>query len=317
MVETLSQASMPSASAPFPERTLRLGTRGSRLALIQTEYVISLLRERHPLLQAEAHVVSVQGDRDKQTPLAILGGQGIFAKEIHNAVLDGTVDGAVHCIKDLMSTLPDGIVIGAMLDRADARDVLISAHPGGLADLPQGARVGTSSRRRIAQLRLARPDITPVELRGNVDTRLSKVAAGGQLDGAIIAAAGLERMGLTDRIAEYLSLDTFIPAPGQAALAVDSRADNAPMLALLADIADPVVTATATVERTFLRTVGGGCRSPLAAHATIEGDMLTLRTMAASEDLARIGMFIETVPVADGERLAEDMAARYLADILA
>ena len=313
MVQTISQASMPIELAG---RALRLGTRGSQLALVQAALVVTRLREMYPSLIVDAHIVSTQGDRDKQTPLAIIGGQGVFVKDVHAGILTGAIDGAVHSAKDLTSTPPDGIALGALLDRGDARDVLISAHPGGLADLPPGARVGTSSRRRIVQLRRVRPDIVAVELRGNIDTRMSKVTEGGQLDGAIIAAAGVERLGHQARIAEYLSVDDFVPAPAQAALGVDCRAEDAAMIELLGSISEPRVCATVGAERAFLRTIGGGCRSPLAAHATLDGDRLTLRTMAASEDLERVAMLIETTDILDGERLAADMAERLRADVL-
>lgn len=313
MVPTIPQASM---LAGLAGRALRFGTRGSLLALAQTDYVIARLQEQIPALEVAAQVVSTQGDRDKQTPLAIIGGQGVFVTDVHAALRSGAVDGAVHSAKDLTSTSPDGIALGAFLNRVDPRDVLVSAHPGGLADLPQGARVGTSSRRRIAQLQRVRPDIVAVELRGNLDTRLAKVSADGQLDGAILAAAGIERLERQDRVSEYLSVDDFVPAPAQGSLGIDCRADDEVMIALLGLIAEPGVHATVEVERAFLRTIGGGCRSPLAAHATLDGDRLTLRTMAASEDLERITILIETTDVVDGERLAADMAERLRADVL-
>ncbi|HYI14069.1 MAG TPA: hydroxymethylbilane synthase, partial [Thermomicrobiales bacterium] len=180
-----------------PPTTLRIGTRGSRLALVQTNRVIDIIRERYPDVVCEAVVISTQGDRDKQTPLSEIGGQAVFAKDLQQAVLTGEVDCGVHSAKDLTSTLPDGLVLAAILDRADPRDALISRHSGGLAGLPEGARVGTSSRRRMAQLRLARPDLEPVDLRGNIDTRLAKVLddPDGPYDAAIVAVAGLDRLG--------------------------------------------------------------------------------------------------------------------------
>jgi hydroxymethylbilane synthase len=255
-------------------------------------------------------VISTHGDRDKQTPLAVIGGQGIFAKDLQLAVLAGEIDCAVHSVKDLTSTLPDGLVLASVLDRADPRDALISRHPGGLAGLPAGARVGTSSLRRVAELRLARPDLEAVELRGNVDTRLSKVLddAHGAYDAAILAAAGVLRMGWDERIAEYLTVEHFTPAPGQGALGVDCRADDRPTRALLAAIADAITTTEIEAERAFLRAVGGGCRAPLAAHARVEDDMLRMWAMFADEQMQRIATAEDETDADDGVALAEHLA---------
>ncbi|MDQ2682438.1 MAG: hydroxymethylbilane synthase, partial [Chloroflexota bacterium] len=255
---------MSSTIDAAPPTTLRIGTRGSRLALLQTERVIALLNERYPDVICEPVVVSTQGDRDKQTPLSVIGGQAVFTKDLQQAILDGEVDCGVHSAKDLTSTMPEGLMLAAILDRDDPRDALISRHPGGLAGLPSGAKVGTSSRRRMAQLMLARSDVEPIELRGNIDTRLAKVLddPDGPYDAAILAAAGLHRMGWEERISEYLPVEVFTPAPGQAALGIDCRANDRATRALLAGIADPNATAEVEAERAFLRTVGGGCRSP-------------------------------------------------------
>ncbi|HEX5164800.1 MAG TPA: hydroxymethylbilane synthase [Thermomicrobiales bacterium] len=306
---------MSSTIDPAPPATLRIGTRGSRLALLQTERVVAFLRQQYPDLVVETVVISTQGDRDKQTPLSAIGGQAVFAKDLQQSVLSGEVDCGVHSAKDLTSTMPEGLTLAAILDRADPRDVLISRHPGGLAGLPAGARVGTSSRRRMAQLRLARPDLKPIELRGNIDTRLVKVldTPDGPYDAAILAAAGVLRMGWEERISEYLDVETFTPAPGQGALGVDCRESDRATRRLLAAVADPDATAEVEAERAFLRTVGGGCTSPLAAHARVEGEILRMWCMYADESMDRIATAEDEADVEDGAALG-DRLARMLQD---
>jgi hydroxymethylbilane synthase len=297
-----------------PPTTLRIGTRGSRLALLQTQRVVDALQQAHPELRCETVTISTHGDRDKRTPLAILGGNAVFAKELQQAVLDGEIDCAVHSVKDLTSTMPEGLVLAAVLDRSDPRDVLISRHPGGLAGLPVGAKVGTSSRRRIAQLKLARPDLEAVELRGNVDTRLAKVLdrPDGQYDAAILAAAGVLRMGRGDHISEYLDVALFTPAPGQAALGVDCRAENRRTRELLTAISDPVTTHEVEAERAFLRAIGGGCRSPIAAYAEVLGDIVHLWAMVADETIDRIATAQDEADVEDANSLAVRLAGSLL-----
>lgn len=298
------------SSTAAPATTLRIGTRGSALALRQTQRVVDALSARFPDLRCETVVLNTQGDRDKRTPLSVIGGQGVFVKELQRATLSGEVDCAVHSVKDLTSTLLDGLVLAAILDRADPRDVLISREAEALDDLPAGARVGTSSPRRITLLRLARPDLTPVELRGNVDTRLAKVLddPASSLDAAILAAAGVLRMDASERVSEYLPVERFTPAPGQGALGVDCRADDRATRALLAAIADPVATLEVEAERAFLRAIGGGCRSPLAAHARAEGDVLRMWAMFADEAMQRIATAEDEADSEDGVALAEHLA---------
>jgi hydroxymethylbilane synthase len=300
--------------SPTATRVLRLGTRGSALARRQTQRVIDAVQRAHPDIQCEAIVLTTGGDRDKQTPLAIIGGQGIFVKELQRAILDGELDCAVHSAKDLTSTSPDGLTLAALLDRADPRDALLSRHPGGLAGLPAGARVGTSSQRRKAQLMLARPDLEPVELRGNIDTRIAKALdmPDSGYDAAILAAAGVERMGWGARISAYLDVDTFTPAPGQGALAVECRADDRATRELLASIADPIVTAEVEAERAFLRAVGGGCRSPIAAHARVDGDLISMWAMYANEELSRLATTHDEADLEDALALAERLAETVL-----
>lgn len=276
----------------FPNNgTLRIGTRGSALALRQTERVVELLNQRIPDLICDVQVVSTAGDRDKQTSLQILGGQGVFAKELQLALTSGEIDMAVHSVKDLTSTLPPGLRLGAILQREDPRDVIISNH-GTLDDLPPGSVIGTSSRRRIALVKRLRPDLEIADLRGNIDTRIRK-ATEGPLDAAVIAAAGVHRMGWTDHVTQYLPIEEFVPAPGQGALGVEVREDNHRLMEILDQIHEPETAMTIDAERAFLRAVGGGCTSPIGAHARIVDGVATLTGMLATEDLER--MCIDTI----------------------
>lgn len=305
-------------SAGARPRTLRIGTRGSALAVFQTNLVVERLQSRHSDLHCDVTIVSTQGDRDKETPLSIIGGQGVFIKELEHAILAGEVDCAVHSLKDLPSSVPDGLMLAAILDRHDPRDVLISRHPGGLQSLPDGARVGTSSRRRMAQLKEARPDLRPVELRGNVDTRIAKVVDGDgkDYDAAILAAAGVLRMDRDDRVAEFLDVGVFTPAPGQAALAVECRDDDLATRALLATIHDDETARLVNVERAFLRGVGGGCRSPVAAFAERFGDGVRLRAMLADDEITTIRRIDEMFAPDTAEGRAEAIARELVGSVV-
>ena len=269
----------------MPERqTIRVGTRGSALALVQTKIFVASLAEVAPHIQTETVILSTGGDTDKLTPLSILGGQGIFAKELEAALLAGSIDVAVHSAKDLTSELLPGLTLGAILNRNDPRDVLLTRDGTLLQDLPAGARVGTSSRRRVMQLRQARPDLRSVELRGNVDTRLRKLAEG-EVDAAIMAAAGIVRMGWSERITDFLPVHTFVPPPGQGALGIECRSDDVSIRSLLERVNDEIVAAEVETERAFLRAVGGGCQSPVGAFAKIDRDTVTLHAMLADDEM--------------------------------
>ena len=270
----------------MPERqTIRVGTRGSALALVQTKMFVASLAEVAPHIQTETVVLSTAGDTDKLTPLSILGGQGIFAKELEAALLAGVIEVAVHSAKDLTSELPPGLTLGAILNRSDPRDVLLTRDGTLLEDLPAGTRVGTSSRRRVMQLRQARPDLCAVELRGNVDTRIRKLADG-DVDAAIMAAAGILRMGWSERITDFLPVHTFVPPPGQGALGIECRSDDVATRALLECVNDEIVATEVATERDFLRAVGGGCQSPIGAFAKIDGDTVTLQAMLADDEMS-------------------------------
>lgn len=291
-------------------RTVRIGTRGSALAQLQAQQVVNALQAVRPELTCELVIVSTQGDRDKQTPLSVIGGQGIFVRELQRALQDGEIDCAVHSAKDMPAQFPEHSVLAAILDRIDPRDVLVSRHAGGLAALPAGARVGASSPRRKAQLQVARPDLHMVELRGNIDTRISKVLDDPEqrYDAAILAAAGIERMGWSARISEWLDVATFTPAPGQGALGVECRASDSALRLLLAEVADPRATAEVETERAFLRALGGGCRSPLAATARVERDRLHLWAMFSNEDMTRVAFAQDEADLEDAADLAESLA---------
>ncbi|HEX3724279.1 MAG TPA: hydroxymethylbilane synthase [Nitrolancea sp.] len=292
------------------QQTIRIGTRGSALALEQTRIFIAALRNAFPKVQIETVIMNTAGDVDKQTPLAVLGGQGVFAKELEAALLHQHIDVAVHSAKDLPSELPVGLMLGAILDRADPRDVFLNMNGQSLEDLQPGARVGTSSRRRVMQLRQMRPDLRAVELRGNVDTRLRKLAAG-DVDGAIVASAGLLRMGWQERITQYLPVSTFVPSPGQGALGIECRVDDSQTRALLGQVADNVVTTEVEAERRFLRLVGGGCQSPIGAYATTEGNVLRMHAMLADE-----AMTVACFQTTSGSLNAANTVAAHLAKSL-
>lgn len=276
----------------FPNNgTLRIGTRGSALALRQTERVVDLLAAHYPDLACDVQVVSTAGDRDKQTSLQIIGGQGIFAKELQLALINGEIDIAVHSVKDLTSVLPPGLMLCAILDREDPRDVVVSQR-GGLDDLPAGSTIGTSSRRRIALIKRMRPDLEIADLRGNIDTRIRK-ATEGPLDAAVIAAAGVHRMGWQQKIKQHLAVDQFVPAPGQGALGIEVRADNNSVRELLEPLHEPETALAIESERAFLRAVGGGCTSPIGANAVVSESTAMFTGMLATEDLEQ--MCIDTI----------------------
>jgi len=289
---------------------LRLGTRASPLARVQAEGVRAALAARHPGLTVELVFVRTTGDR-VTGPLAAAGGKGLFVKEIEEALLDGRIDAGVHSMKDVPARLAAGLVIGAVPERADARDVLIGGD-GGLAGLPAGARIGTASPRRRAQLLAHRPDLVVVLLRGNVDTRLRKWRAG-EVDALLLAAAGLARLGISEPAAQPLPVDEFLPAVGQGALALECRADDGATRALLAAVDQPAAATAVAAERAFLAAVGGDCNSAIAAHATLADGRLTLRALVTDPDGRRRLEERDTAPAADAEALGRTVATRLLA----
>ena len=257
-------------------RTITVGTRGSRLALRQTELLMQALNAHHPSLRIETHEVRTEGDRRPQASLSNIGGQGVFVKELEVALVKRDVDIAVHSLKDVPIELAAGLVLAAIPQRADSRDVLVAREGVTLATLPAGARIGTGSARRAVQLRARRPDLEPVDIRGNVDTRIRKVDEG-EVDAVVLAAAGLTRLGLLERATDVFEPDVLVPAVGQGALAAEAREEDSQLLELLQAIDHRETHLACEAERAFLGRLGGGCRLPFGALATIKGEIMHMR----------------------------------------
>ena len=293
---------------------LRIGSRGSRLALAQAQGVADALAAACPGLACEIVRITTTGDRTLDQPLPAIGGKGLFTREIGDALLAGDIDLAVHSLKDLpASASMEGLAVAAIPRRAPANDALISADGSPLDKLPQGARVGTSSPRRAAQLLAARPDLRPEPIRGNVDTRIRKLREG-QYDAIAVAMAGLVRLGIADQATQVLPFDVMLPAPGQGALALEIRADNEAVAGLVSLIADRAATACTTAERALLEALGGGCSLPLGALATLDGDTLTLRAALLALDGATAARATRSGDAADPAALARAVAAALRAD---
>jgi hydroxymethylbilane synthase len=290
---------------------LRIGTRGSRLALAQAEWVRQRLEHAHPGRRAALVILKTSGDRIRDVPLYEVGGKGLFVKELESALVDGSIDCAVHSLKDVPGALAPGLIIAAVPEREDARDVVVTRGPGGLAALPAGARAGTSSPRRAALLRALRPELAVVNLRGNVDTRLAKLERG-EVDALVLAAAGLRRLGLRPPHVETCDAREFIPAIGQGALALESRPGA--VAEQLGAIEHRPSRLAIDAERAFLTTVGGTCVTPLAAHATIAADRLTLRALIAHPDGTRMVRGEASGDAAEGARLGAELGQRLLRD---
>jgi hydroxymethylbilane synthase len=261
----------------------RIGTRGSKLALAQSEWVKREVQTRHPEIRSELVTIKTKGDKIVDAPLSKVGGKGLFVKEIEDALLNKAVDLAVHSMKDVPALLQKGLKICVYPKREDPRDALVSKHFRTIEALPQGASVGTSSLRRSAQLLHMRPDFQIIPLRGNVDTRLRKLDSG-DLHAIILAAAGLRRLGLTDRITNLLSPDSVLPAIGQGVLGLESREDDPKTEHLVSFLNDPETELAARAERAFLKALEGGCQVPLAGYARVEKDRIVLDGMVAELD---------------------------------
>ena len=291
---------------------LRIATRGSALAIAQTEIAIALLRAVEPGLDATYFEVRTEGDADRTTPLSVLGGRGVFVRAVEEALLDGCADIAVHSLKDVPTQLPDGLVLAAYLERGDPRDVLVASGGRRLRDLPAGAKVGTSSNRRAALLRALRPDLEVSEIRGNVDTRLRLVAEGGY-DGALLAAAGLERLGRLEAATQLFDAMEFLPAPGQGAIAIECRADDAVALELLARIDHAPTHVASDAERGFLAALGTGCTLPVGAYAQVDGDLVALRAMIADAASGEPLFGEATGATREAARVGRELGERMLA----
>ena len=268
---------------------LKIGTRRSPLALWQAHHVAGLLRGREPGLEVELVEIVTKGDKILDSPLAKVGGKGLFVKEIEEQLLSGGVDLAVHSLKDMPAQLPQGLSLAAVPPREDPRDALVSARHRGLDELPRGARVGTSSLRRACQLKHWRADLEIVSIRGNVQTRLRKID--GELDAGVLAAAGLKRLGLAERIVEVIAPERILPAVGQGVLAIEARAGDAAVLLRLAALEDAPTRVAVTAERAFLARLGGGCQVPIAAHARVTDGEIDFVGMVGHPDGSRVVQF--------------------------
>ena len=289
---------------------LRVATRGSALARWQADHVAVLAQKAEPGLEVETVVVETSGDRRRDVPIWELGGKGVFVKEVQAAVLEGRADVAVHSAKDLPSLTPDGIVIGAVPERADVRDALVGAT---LAALPPGATVASGSLRRRAQLAHVRPDLSFEGLRGNIATRLA-YAEREDVAAVVMAAAALDRLGLADRIAERLDTDVMLPQVGQGALAVECRADDTDTRCLLDRIEHTPSRRAVDAERGFLAELGGDCSVPAAAHATLAGDRLRVRGLVASADGQTVVRHELSGPASSGAWMGRAVARQLLDD---
>jgi len=289
---------------------LRVGTRGSQLALRQTGLVIDAIRRVAPGISLETTIITTAGDRAVDVPLERLDGVGFFAKELEAALVDGRCDLAVHSAKDLPTSLHPGLTLGAVPRRTEPRDVLISRGGERLGELPPGARVGTSSPRRAAQLRAQRPDLRPVPIRGNLDTRLAKLGRG-ECEALCVAGAGLVRMGWQDRITEWLAPAVMLPAPAQGALAVEIRGADVELAQLLRPLDDAATREAVAAERAFLARLESGCRAPAAALADVGPGGLVLEALVAREDGTAVRRHRSRGPLGSAEWLGT-AAADYL-----
>src|SRR5712664_2142863 len=291
---------------------LKVGTRGSRLSLVQTELVAESIRQRNPGLRINRKVITTAGDADQRTPLFSLDQKGIFEKEIDQAVLDGRVDYAVHSMKDIPVFEEDSQLLIAMVpERGSVADVLVSRGDTLLKDLEKGSKIGTSSLLRVAQLRRARPDLNPEPIRGNVETRIQKVD-NGEFDAVVLAEAGLARLEITERISELLPVEDFMPAPGQGALAVVARNDDLKVIDLLRSIEHPPTRAEIEAERELVRVLEGGCKVPVGALARADGDQIRIVACIFSIDGEEKLLAERTGRVQDGVVLAREMGEELL-----
>ncbi len=293
-------------------RTLKIATRKSPLALWQANFVKDRLEALHPDLQVELVPMSTQGDKILDTPLAKVGGKGLFVKELETAMLEGRADIAVHSMKDVPVEFPDGLGLHTICEREDPRDAFVSNHFNQTDELPQGAVVGTSSLRRQCQLRAARPDLVIRDLRGNVNTRLAKLDAG-EYDAIILAAAGLKRLEMAHRIAAFIEPEQSLPANGQGAVGIECRLDDHELHALLAPLEHPETRIRVLTERAMNRALQGGCQVPIGAYALVQGEEVWLRGLVGSPDGSRVIRDEIRGPLAEGEALGHTLAQRLLA----
>ena len=293
------------------KKTLRIATRKSALALWQANHVQSLLREAHPGIEIELVKIVTEGDRILDRPLAEIGGKGLFLKELERAMLDDEADLAVHSMKDVPTSMAEGLVLDAVLPRANPYDALVSVDGRVLADLPSGSRIGTSSLRRKAQLLALRPDLVVTDLRGNVDTRLRKLDEG-QYDAIILACAGLQRLGLGARIIETLQMPDWLPASTQGIIGLQCRQDDIYTRSLIKPLADADTMVVASAERAVAQVLEATCQVPLAAHAVLENGIVKLKSMVSSPDGKESVQAHGEAPAAESVALGQQVAADLL-----
>lgn len=295
---------------------MKIGTRGSPLAMAQTYEVRRRLAAAHNIAESSIEIIVIRttGDMIQDRPLSEAGGKGLFTKELDVALLNGSVDICVHSSKDLPTLLPDGIGIAGFLPREDVRDALISAKAKSIADLPQGATLGTASLRRSAQVKRLRPDINVTLLRGNVETRLRK-AESGEIDATLLALAGLKRLGLDHRVTAVLDIDDFLPAVGQGAIAIAARSDDQKSCEALSAILDAATGHSLVLERAFLAVLDGSCRTPIAGNAKVSGDTIAFRGMVLRADGSEVFEIAETGAATESQRIG-DRAGRALLERL-
>ena len=304
----------PMAQTPTDTTILRIGSRGSALALVQAREVQSRLAKACglPTERIEIKVIRPTGDMIQDRPLAEAGGKGLFTKEIEEALLAGAIDLAVHSSKDMPTVLPAGLILSAFLPREDARDAFISRKAKSLRELPQGGVVGTASLRRQASVKRLRPDLAVVPLRGNVETRLRKIEAG-DADATVLAVAGLKRLGLMAAATMVLDIDEFLPAVGQGAIGIETRVDDARTRALTATVNDADTATALAAERAFLAVLDGSCRTPIAGYARVRDGQVHFRGMIAKTDGSEALDVLREGPAADAVALGAD-AGRELKD---
>lgn len=297
---------------------LVIGTRGSKLALWQSNYIKDLVEDLTGL-PVELKIIKTTGDKILDVPLAKVGGKGLFTKELEVELMAGTVDLCVHSMKDVPTELPEGLVIAAMPPRVDPRDAIVSGAKYDLDTLPQGAKLGTSSLRRRSQVKALRPDLQIVDVRGNLDTRMGK-AENGELDAVILASAGITRMGWADRITHYISPEQMVSAVGQGAIGIEIREDDAFMQGVCSKIADADTMCAVSAERVVMRKLEGGCQVPIGAYARLEGDTLVLDAVVGTIDGSTILRDSLEGPASDpialGEAMVESMLAMGADEIL-
>jgi len=297
----------------MPPAKLTIGTRGSKLALWQANWVKSELEAAHPGLAVDLQIIKTTGDKITDVPLAQVGGKGLFVKEIEEALLDGLVDLAVHSMKDVPTVFPDGLGLVATSEREDPRDALLSHTAHAVAELSQGARVGTASLRRQSQLLRERPDLVIIPLRGNLDTRLRKLDDG-EFEAILLANAGLRRLGWGQDIAHPIPIEEMVPAIGQGALGIECRLDDDATRERIAFLNHPDTADAVAAERALLTRLEGGCQVPIAGHATLDGDRITLRGLVADVTGQRFVNSCEEGPRAEAEILGREVAEDLLAN---